>query len=99
MRATLLFCMALGGCATTPAALAPAAAMATYTTVKQPKMIADCLQHRVGPVSAVREGDRSIITSRDEPHLTLRIYDNGNVQVWRPRPLEGQTRSAVESCV
>lgn len=91
MRLTFLLFIAVGGCATTP--------RPSYTTVKQPKVIAECLQRALGPVAQVREGNRAVITSRDAPQLSLRIYDTGTVQVWRPLPFEGQTRSAVESCI
>lgn len=100
MRLTLLVVLALGGCATTPALFGSASPSETYATVKQSRAIADCLEDTFGPVSLVRRGNRASITSRDaRPKLSLRIYDNGTVQVWRPTPLEGQTRSSVESCI
>lgn len=110
MRLTLLLFIALGGCATTPAVLVPASPTTpaalesasprpTYTTVKQPKMIADCLQQTIGPVALVREGNQAVITFRNVPELALHIFDNGRVEVWHPIPFEGQIRSSVQSCI
>lgn len=90
MRLTFLLLIAVGGCATTP--------RPSYTTVKPPKAVADCLQDTLGPVAVVREGNLAAITSRDAA-LSLRVYDNGTVEVRRPIPFEGPTRSAVESCI
>ncbi len=99
MRLTLLLFISLGGCATTPASLGRPTPIATYTTVKKPPQIADCLQRTIGPLAVTRAANRADITSRDAPKLSLRIYDNGTVQVHRPIPFEGRTRSSVEACV
>lgn len=99
MRHSLFLFFALGGCTTTPAFLRSAIPIATYTTAKMPRAIAECLQGRLGPVALVRRSNRAQITSRDPPQLSLRIYDNGTAQVWGPVPFEGKLRSSIQSCI
>jgi hypothetical protein len=96
MRLTLLLFMVFGACGTAPAV---AQSRATYATVKEPQAVAACLQDTFGPVALVRTGNRISIISRDDrPKLSVRIYDNGTVEVLQPLPLEGEPRSSIESC-
>ncbi len=99
MRHSLLLFIALGGCTTSPAGFRSSTPVATYTTAKLPKAVAQCLQGTLGSVALVRRGNRAHITSRDAPQLSLRIYDNGVAQVWAPKPFEARFRSSVESCL
>lgn len=100
MRVLLLPLLALASCAPAPApTVSKQGAAANYTTTKPPKVIAECLQGKIGPVALVKEGNLAIITSRDAPKLSLRIYDNGRVEVTSSIPFEGQSRSAMESCI
>lgn len=96
MRLMVVFSVALCGCATAPPLWSSPAAK--YTTTKAPQEIAQCLENSFGAVAIVRRGNRAAITSRDAK-LSVRVYDNGSVEVWRPKPLHEQSRSHIQSCM